>query len=102
AENPLHIGHTGDPGPTDSGMRWGPADDQDRAETGVGGIGELHPGGQAAAQVVQELTGDALAGDDHRYARRVRGYLLGADAAYRLVGVDGFLGREEGIAGQHG
>jgi hypothetical protein len=56
-------------------------DDPDGAEAGVGGIGKLHPGGQAAAQVVQELTGNALARDDHRYARRVRGYADGLNLA---------------------
>lgn len=36
----------------------------DGAEAGVGGVRQMHPGGQAAAQVVKELIGNALAGAD--------------------------------------
>ena len=72
------------------------------ASTGGFGVGELHARADAAAQVVQELGGDALPGDDDRYAGRVRGDLLGADTSDRLADRDGFLRGEERVAGQHG
>lgn len=77
-----------------------PADDPDRVEGGIGGGGELHARADAAAQVVKELGGDALPGNDDRYAGRVRGDLLRADTSGRLVGRDGFLRDEERVAGQ--
>lgn len=61
-----------------------PPDDPDLVEGGIGGVRELHARADAAAQVVQELGGDALPGDDDRYAGRVRGDLLGADTSGRL------------------
>jgi len=77
-----------------------PADDPDRVEGEIGGGGELHARADAAAQVVKELGGDALPGNDARYAGRVRGDLLRADTSGRLAGRDGFLRDEERVAGQ--
>ena len=60
-------------------MRSG--DDSDGAQAWVGRVGELHSGGQAAGQVVQQRGRDAFTGDDHGDAWRVGGDLLGGDAS---------------------
>ena len=55
-------GQISETSPPASGTGIGLGDDPDGAEAGVGRIGGLHPGGQTGAQVVQELSGDPLAG----------------------------------------
>jgi len=58
------------------------------------GVRQDHPGLQARVQVVQDLRGDPLAGDQHRDARRVGRDLLSRDAPDRLI-CGHHLGRAE-------
>src|SRR5215208_1272711 len=58
----------------------------ERLQRRVGGVGDVHPGVQARAQVVDDRVVEPFAGDHRRYAGRIRSYLFGADPAAGLLG----------------
>ena len=81
------------------GLRSTRGGDPDRVQGWVGGVGEDHSGGKSGAQVVEDVGGDAFAGQDGRDPWRVRGDLFRSDPADSFLDWDLFGAAEKRVPG---